>query len=55
MYEYVQTAKGWVLYWGGASLQRATTQRPVAAAPEKRNGEGRQATENRKAPPTRAA
>jgi hypothetical protein len=22
MYEYVQTATGWVLYWGGADLYR---------------------------------
>jgi len=32
VYEYVQTAKGWVLYWGGAVLhQPKTVEAPVAA------------------------
>ncbi len=32
MYEYVQTAKGWVLYWGGAPLYREKKPEALAAA-----------------------
>jgi len=31
MYEYVQTAAGWVLYWGGETLYRGGVTRPEVA------------------------
>jgi hypothetical protein len=33
MYEYVQTATGWVLCWGGAALYREVLERRLQVVP----------------------
>ena len=44
MYEYIQTATGWRLCWGGAALYRESAEQrpPVVPAPDDRTAEAKE-------------